>query len=292
MSAPDVVPDTAAAPGRSGDHPGGGHPPDPRHPLRRPAWLVAHVVVLAVLITFPLLGLWQWERYGEERAIASRQEARLDADPVPLARLLDADVDDAAAAALEYTPVTVAGTWVAAEQVAQRNRDLDGQLGFDLLTPLNLGDGTAVLVRRGFVPPDGPSSPTAAVDVPIAGTVTVTGFLETSGAQPDGFGARDPDTGRLATVFHADVERLDRQTDADLLPMLVHLTAQVPGDGPLPVPQPAPTPDPSQNLSYTIQWFAFAAIVGAGYVIVLARRVRDHRRGIDSDLDPLLRHRS
>lgn len=262
-----------------------------RHPLLRPAWVVAHVVVLAVLVTFPMLGLWQWERYGEETAIARRQEERLAAEPVPLASVLDADVDDATAADREYTPVVVEGTWVADEQVAQRNRGLDGQVGFDLLTPLELGDGTAVLVRRGFVPPDGPSSPDPTEDVPVEGTVTVIGFLEVSGEQPQGIGARDATDGVLSTMFHADVERIDRQTSADLLPMLVHLTGQEPPDGDLPVPQPAPTPDPSQNLSYTLQWFAFTIIVGVGYVIVLARRVRDHRRGIDSDLDPLLRDR-
>lgn len=262
-----------------------------RHPLLRPAWLVAHVVVLAVLVTFPMLGLWQWARYGEETAIAQRQEDRLAAEPVPLTSVLHADVDDTAAADLEYTPVVVEGRWVADDQVAQRNRDLDGQVGFDLLTPLDLGDGTAVLVRRGFVPPDGPSSPDPTGDVPVEGTVTVTGFLEVSGEQPRGIGARDAPDGVLSTVFHADVGRIDQQTSADLLPMLVHLTGQEPSDGDLPVPQPAPAPDPSQNLSYTIQWFAFATIVGVGYVVVLARRVRDHRRGVDSDLDPLLRDR-
>lgn len=264
---------------------------DRRHPLRRPAWLVAHVIVLVVLVTFPMLGMWQWERYGEETAIARRQEDRLTADPVPLASVLDTGTDDAAAADLEYTPVVVEGTWVADEQVAQRNRSLDGQGGFDLLTPLALGDGTAVLVRRGFVPPDGPSSPDPTADVPVSGTVEVTGFLEVGGEQPQGFGPRDPEDGVLSTVFHADVARLDRQTGADVLPMLVHLTSQQPSDGDLPLPQSVPTPDPAQNLSYTIQWFAFTAIVAIGYLIVLVRRVRDHRRGIDSDVDPLLRDR-
>nr|WP_274388059.1 SURF1 family protein [Salsipaludibacter albus] len=243
------------------------------------------------MVTFPMLGLWQWDRYQQEQAVAAAQSARLDAAPVPLAQVLGPSVTEEQAATLEYTPVTVSGTWAADEQVAQRNRDLDGQLGFDLLAPLELGDGTAVLVRRGFVPPDGPSSADPTADTPIAGTVTVTGFLEVSGRQPEGLGARDADDGVLSTVFHADVDRLDRQSEADLLPMVVHLTSQVPSDGPLPVPQPAPTPDPTQNLSYTLQWFAFTVIVGVGYAFVLVRRVRDHRDGVDSDVDPLLRDR-
>ncbi len=251
---------------------------------------MAHVIVLVVLATFPQLGLWQWERYREERALDARLDARLDGPPADLASLLSAEVSDGEAADLEFTPVDVRGTWVADEQVAQR-RPRDGSGGFDLLTPLSLGDGTAVLVRRGWVPPARAAGPDPTPDVPVSGEVMVTGFLEASGRQPDGIGARDADDGVLDTVFHADVERLDRQTSDDLLPMLVHLTSQSPGDGDLPLPQPAPEGDPTQNLSYTLQWFAFTAIVGIGYLVVLRRRLRDHRAGIDSDVDPLLRRR-
>ncbi len=281
--------DTPPRPGGPAEPPG----PDPSrrgHPLLRPTWVVAHVIVLVVLVTFPQFGLWQWERYREEQALDVRLEARLDAPPADLAAVLPAAVDPAEAADLEFTPVQVRGTWVADEQVAQR-RSRDGSGGFDLLTPLSLGDGTAVLVRRGWVPPDRAAGADPTPDVPVAGEVVVTGFLEASGRQPDGIGARDADEGVLDTVFHADVDRLDRQTDDDLLPMLVHLTAQEPGDGELPLPQPAPQGDPTQNLSYTLQWFAFTAIVGIGYLVVLRRRVRDHRAGIDTDVDPLLRDR-
>lgn len=265
-----------------------------RHPLLRPIWLVAHVVVLSVLVGFPILGLWQWDRYHEERADTTRREERITADPVPLADVPELAVDARPSPErvqdLEYTPVEVTGTWAGAEQVAQR-RPLDGTGGFDLLAPLELGDGTAVLVRRGWVPPDGPASADPSVDDPVGGEVTVTGWLEAPVSQPDGLGARDAATGVLTTLFHADVDRIDQQTDADLRPMLVHLTAQSPADGEFPVPQPAPPGDSSQNLSYTIQWFAFTIIVVGGYALVLRRRLRDHRRGIDSDVDPLLRAR-
>lgn len=279
--------DTPPRPDEPSD-PGG---PSGRHPLLRPTWVVAHVIVLVVLVTFPLLGSWQWDRYREEQALDDRLAARLDGPPADLASVLPTEVDDGQAADLEFTPVQVRGTWVADEQVAQR-RSRDGSAGFDLLTPLTLGDGTAVLVRRGWVPPDRAAGADPTPDVPVTGEVEVTGFLEASAHQPDGIGARDADQGVLDTVFHADVARLDRQTRDDLLPMLVHLTSQSPDDGDLPLPQPAPEGDPTQNLSYTLQWFSFTAIVGIGYLVVLRRRIHDHRAGIDSDVDPLLRDRA
>lgn len=271
-----------------------------RHPLLGPWWVTGHLVVLAVLVTFPQLAAWQWDRYREEQATQARVEDRLGADPLPLAEVLtpdllaDFDADDAAR--LEFTPVAVTGTWRPAEQVAQRNRSLGGSNGFDLLAPLYPDAdsplaGRAVMVRRGWVPPAQGDVLAPTADLPVADEVEVVGWLEVAGRQPS-FGPTDPVSGDLTKVFHADLDRLDPQVAGDLVPMLVHLTAQVPDDGDVPVVQPPPALDPSQNLSYALQWAAFALIVGVGYVIVLTRRMRDHRAGIDSDVDPLLRDRA
>lgn len=245
--------------------------------LLRPHWIVAHAMVLAVVVTFPLLGLWQLDRWDHEKALQARIEARIDGPTVALAEVLSRGLSPGALDDLEYQPVTATGTYVADEEVAHRNRDLDGRGGFDWLTPLRLADGTAVLVRRGFVPPTRVSGVDPTVAPPPSGDVAVTGWLEHSGRQPSGFAAglapRDPATGTLDTVFHADVARIDAQTSSDLLPMVLHLTEQRPPQaGALPVVQPAPEVDLDQNLSYAVQWFVFAAIAAIGYVVVLRRR--------------------
>lgn len=271
-----------------------------RHHLLRPWWLVAHVVVLAILVAFPMLSAWQWQRWQEERATAAAIEQGLAEDPVDLATVLGpGSVDAATADDLEFTPVTVRGTWLGDAQVAQRNRSLAGTGGFDLLTPLLVADGplagTAVVVRRGWVPPSTPAGADPTPDEPVTGVVEVTGFLEVPGTQPS-FGPTDDVAAvraatQLPTVFHADLDLFVGRVDAPLAGMVVHLTTQVPDDGQLPVPQPAPEHDASQNLSYALQWAAFTIIVVGGYALVLWRRVRDHRAGIDSDIDPLLRDR-
>lgn len=248
-----------------------------RHVLLKPRWIVAHLVVLAVVVTFPMLGLWQLDRWDEQRTIQARVEERRDADPVPLSSVLDDQTPPAELARLEFRPVTATGRYVADEEVAHRNRALQGRGGFDWLTPLVLEDGGAVLVRRGFVPPDRVAGADPTVAPPPDGEVTVTGWLELSGEQPDGIGARDPDRGTLDTVFHADVERIDQQTSADLLPMVLRLASQDPAPaGELPRPQPLPDGDAGgQNLSYAVQWFTFTAIVVVGYAVGLRRRLRD-----------------
>ncbi len=79
-----------------------------RHPLLGPWWISAHVVVLAVLLTFPQLAMWQWSRYREEQATAAQITEGIERAPVPLADVLTpavlADFDDADAEALEFTP--------------------------------------------------------------------------------------------------------------------------------------------------------------------------------------------
>lgn len=246
--------------------------------LLAPRWLVSHVIVALVLVSFPQLGFWQLRRYDEVRQDERRIEERLDAAPVPLDEALGRDDADG----FVFVRVTATGTWVAAETVAHRNRALAGQSGFDLLTPLDLGDGTAVLVRRGFVPPvrQGAADPLDP-GPPAEGVVEVVGWLEESQPQPS-FGATDPDEGVLDTVFNADIDRLDRQTALPLQPAILHLQEATPtSSGEFPVPQPAPDLSDNSNLSYALQWFSFTLIVGVGYAIVLRRRLR----GLDRPTD-------
>ena len=227
-----------------------------------------------VVVSFPQLGLWQLRRYDEVQQDRTNLERRLAEDPVPLTGPDTASYEDRDDA-IEFTRVVVRGTWVEDETVAQRNRDLNTQGGFDLLTPLDLGTGYAVLVRRGFVPParQGAAEPLEPEPLPT-GEVEVVGWLEPSGSQPS-FGATDPDEGVLTTVFNADVSRIDQQTTLPLLQDIVHLqTATPPETGAFPVPQPVPDLSDTSNLSYALQWFAFTLIALVGYAIVLVRRLR------------------
>lgn len=244
-------------------------------------------MILVVVGTFPLLGLWQLDRWEQEKALQERIEARIDADPVPVTSVLDPDTAPTRLEDLEFQPVTATGTYLADEEVAHRNRDLDGQGGFDWLTPLRLDEGRGILVRRGFVPPTQVSGTEPTVAAPPSGEVTVTGWLELSRSQPTGFAAglapSDPASGRLDTVFHADVARIGQQASVQLMPMVLHLTEQAPPqDQPLPVTQPAPEVDLSQNLSYAVQWFVFTAIAVIGYAIVLRLKWRER---VDRDRD-------
>ncbi len=138
-------------------------PADPalaRHPRGRP-WSAAAVMVL--------LGNWQLrpvrgatrgqrpDRRGRHGAAPRRwppccpRRAASPAPPVP------PPSPDAS-----WTRVTVTGRYDPSNIVLVRGRTVDSQVGFEIVTPLVLADGTAVLVDRGWVPPapgggDGPA---------------------------------------------------------------------------------------------------------------------------------------
>lgn len=258
--------------------------PMSRSSLVRPRWLLAHVLIVAVAATFVSLGLWQLRRLDEVRGENALLEARLADAPVPLADVAAATGDPDAVDALVYRRVEATGTYRPEEEVLQRTRAHRGQNGYHVLTPLDLGDGTGVLVRRGWVPYELDEPPVAEA-APPAGEVTVTGYLEASEPQPD-FGQRDPDEGTLPRVFRADTARLDRQVEGALLPVVLHLEEQSPPQtGRLPIPAERPDFDEANHLSYALQWFSFAAIAVVGYGFVVRTRLREPDDDVDERAD-------
>lgn len=242
--------------------------------LTSPRWLLSHVLVVALAATMVALGLWQLRRLDERQAQNALVAARLEQAPVPVT-----DLDAATPAEATYRRVTATGTYRPDEEVLQRSRAHAGQNGYHVLTPLDLGDGTGILVRRGWVPFELDTPPVAEAAPPDAG-VTVTGFLQPSEPQP-GFGARDPAEGTLERVFRADVERIQPQVSVELLPWILQLEAQDPGQpGRLPIPAEPPEFDEGNHLSYAIQWFSFAAIAVVGYGAFL--RSRQRSRSMDA----------
>ena len=58
--------------------------------------------------------------------------------------------------------MTVTGRYDPQHEILARARTVNGRVGFEIVTPLVLADGTAVLVDRGWVPPAGAGAATPA----------------------------------------------------------------------------------------------------------------------------------
>jgi len=215
-------------------------PRRPLHALTRPAALLSHGIVLLVVALLVALGQWQLERLSEVLTTNALLEERAQSAPVDLVDLVEL-VEDGTLdlAELEFRRVMVTGVFRAEEEVLQRNRTQRGFSGLDVLTPLDIGGGRTVLVRRGWVPTS-MSTPPVLDAPPPSGVVSVSGILERSVAPPS-FGARDAEEGVLERVFHPDTQRLDRQMSGTLLPVVLRMDA-LPGATAVTLPAAPETP--------------------------------------------------
>ncbi len=241
----------------------------------RPWWIVSHVVVLALVVTFISLGFWQLRRHDEIQARNAQLAERLAEEPVDVAALVGPDGTDPGA--IEDRRVTATGSYRPEEVVLIRGRSLDDAPGSWVVVPLDLGDGRVVAVNRGWIRNDGRFTevPEEHRAVP-EGEVTLEGLLH--GSQERGtLGATDPAEGELESLARIDLARLDQQVEGDLLPVWLQLTAAEPR-APRTAPQLLDLPDVNDegpHLSYAVQWAIFTIIALGGYPLILRRVARE-----------------
>jgi len=228
-------------------------------------WLAGHVTVIVVVGVFVALGFWQLARDRHKHHLVAAAKA---AYAAPASDLLSASTPAAGA----RTQAT--GTFDPAHEVLLRNQVSNGNYGDDVLTPLRLTDGSAVLVDRGWIP-DPAGGP---FDAPVStGTVTARGLAHTSSplAPQDSVATAD---GRLA-LPRVDLTRIGHGLPYPLRPVWIEAQSLQPAPpaGAPTLPQP-PAPDPVNHMEYAIEWFAFALIPIIGWPIVLYRVARKRQR--------------
>ena len=217
-----------------------------------PRKIARHLFVLAIIAGCVWAGLWQISRLHWQHRFDRTVIARLRAAAMPFERVVPmgstADPD-----AFTYRHVTATGTYDAEHELIWVARTRNELSGNDVLTPLLLPDGRALLVDRGWVPFEDQTPPVAAA-IPPAGTVTLTGVLFPSEVPAPG------KPGASASAFtKIDLARIGRGLSRPLTPVYLLLGSQVPAQ-PGTLPQPEPLPDLTvspPHLSYTIQWFMF-----------------------------------
>jgi surfeit locus 1 family protein len=256
--------------------------------LLKPGWILSHLFVLACVVAFVNLGIWQLNRLAERKDHNAQVRAAEALPPETVGELLPdgADSTSAQVDAVVFRAVEVTGTYSVDQQVLVQNRTNGGAPGYWVLTPLVQPDGTAVVINRGWVPInyslDGPWTDFD----PPTGTVSVRGMVQVPQVRPTSgliTGPRDAAEGVLRSLARVDVPRLQQQVDERLLPVYVNLQVEQPAQaGPLPEPLPSPELDEGPHLNYAGQWFIFALLTAIVYPLLL-RRVA--RRRLEGDPD-------
>ena len=233
--------------------------------------------------------LWQFDRLGQRQDRNARITARTDIAVVPIDDLVSPDFPASDLDSLEFRRVEATGVFQSEGEVLIRNRSLNGAPGTWAVTPLQLADGRALAVNRGWLPAAiKPDDDRPEVDPPM-GTVTVVGYLRLSEVAA-GFQVADPATGQLVSMARPDLARLDAQVDAELLPVWLQVeTFAGPDDAGRGLPSPLELPPLSDgpHRGYAMQWAIFSLIGLIGYPMILRRlaATRAKERSIDESVE-------
>lgn len=213
------------------------------------------LLTAALLPVFVSLGMWQWNR-GQARQATWDEFARTDAPAaeVPASRL---------ARMPRFARVRVEGRLDGTRQFLLDNLSHRGAPGYQVLTVLELAEGSHLLVNRGWVPftgfrdqlppvalpegADGPLELTGRLgDLPVAGLASGRMAPAAQGDWPRV--ASFPDFGQLEAAY-----------GRPLLPVVLLLDA---GSGPGFVREwKAPGLPPERHIGYAVQWWAFALLL-------------------------------
>jgi cytochrome oxidase assembly protein ShyY1 len=251
--------------------------------LLTPRWIGLGLLMTALAAVMVGLGLWQLDRYHYRSDINARIDAAGSAQPVPLTQVLPAPlpgrpgtVGAAPPASASWTRVTVSGRYDPAHEILARARTVDGRVGFEVITPLRLPDGTAVLVDRGWIPPAQagadrlPLVPTA-----TTGDVTIVGRVH----QPESRAGRPEPFGGMLTV-----RRIAPDKVAPALPYPIYgayVAQENPGPGLVAI-QPAHE-NAAMNAGYVVQWWLFAALTLTGFIYLAVQGRPSARTSHDLD---------
>ena len=217
------------------------------------------------------LGFWQLDRAAQkvalQTALASRGElAAIDASA--LAR------DPAVATGQYYRRIRLSGRWDPERTVFLDNRQMDGKVGFFVVTPLLIeGTGDAVLVQRGWVARHFDDRSALPVIPATTGVVEIDGIVSPPPSRLFEFAGAASGPIRQ----NLDIESFAAQTGLRLLPLSIRQTNGG-SDAVLRRDWTAPAADVDKHYGYAFQWFAIGATIAFVYVWFRLIRPRRARR--------------
>ena len=226
--------------------------------LLRPKWIAFHLLCLLGVVLMVNFSIWQFGRLSERREFNSEVRQRSALETVNISEL---DLSDPRA--MQWRTAGAIGTYDPSEQVLILNRSQNGVAGLNIVTPLILDDGRAILVNRGFIglsatPPSAP-----------LGTVRVLGTVQISEQRTSGQATQA--SGEQSEFFRLDIALLGEQIDYDLLPVALVAIASEPSESPTIAPINPPELSQGPHLSYAIQWLIFSAAVIVGWVLAIRK---------------------
>lgn len=229
-------------------------------------------LVLALVFAAACIGLsrWQVSRLDEARTANRLIDSNFHATPVSLESALPSL--NSYSAEQQWKQVTASGRYLVENSILVRNRPMNGQPGFEMLSPLQLDDGRVFVVDRGYLPTGSAQDRPDSIPAPPSGPVTVTARLQAGEPRLAG---RNDTARELATINLPDVQqRIGKATFTGAYGLLV---SETPAASIRPVASKEPQLDEGLHISYAIQWviFAIMGLFGLWYAMRQEYRMRN-----------------
>ena len=226
---------------------------------------VASAVALALLVG---LGVWQLHRLAWKQDLLARIERLKTAAPRPLAPVL---AEAARGADVEFTRVETTCAPEAAPPPVYRYAVHEGVVGWRLMTPCRLIDGTSIALDRGLVDRlSGGMAPVAA-SFPPAGNVV--GVLRKPGAASFLTPAPTRAADGSVSLLSVDPAALRMIAGSTAAPWYLAVEKEVPPPAGL-TPAALPEDIPNNHFVYALTWFGLAGVLIWMWAAFVVRRMR------------------
>jgi len=232
-------------------------------------WIGFAVFVVLLAAVCARLGLWQWHKLEARFDRNDVITRHFTTDPIDVTQALPegAEVDGTT----EWTRVSAVGTYDVEHQVTVKFTTRDGAPGADVVTPLVLASGEAVLVDRGWIEtannvtrPDVPAAP--------SGQVTIEGWLrKNNGAGGD---AVKPTGGQVRAISS---DAMADYVPYELANGYVNLQKETPAPATALQAEPRPELGQGPHFFYALQWWFFALLAVVGYFWFARAEAKERR---------------
>jgi surfeit locus 1 family protein len=225
------------------------------------------LISVPAFIVLIALCIWQVQRlYWKQELIADR-EARVAAAPIAL------PAEGTDPATVDYRRVRLEGAFRHDKELFLGARSLNGNVGYQVLTPFELAGGGAVLIDRGWVPVERKAPESRAEGQP-AGPQAIAGIVRLAPGkvwmQPDNEPANN-------MWFFVDLPAMKAASGVDVRTDLYVDAGPAANPGKYPVGGQTRITLPNDHLQYAITWGLLAVALAVIYVLYHLKLERERR---------------
>lgn len=231
-------------------------------------WVIFFLVVIALAWVAWRLGEWQFHRLEdrkERNTIIERNEKH---ELVPVTEVMSPDA--ATVADDEWKRITATGTYAVDDTVVVRYRTREGAAGVDVVVPLELADGSSLLVDRGWVATENRGATPDDVPAPPAGEVTIEGWVRLN-ASGDSTTVTDQSTRSISS------DKIGEALDREVLKGFVDLSSESPAPDVQLLSVELPELDNGPHFFYGLQWWFFGLLALFGFCYLAYDEARGGR---------------